>query len=52
MHITHRIEWNGEQNIIVIENGDHGRIEMTLDEFFALADQLKADLHSDPIDGE
>jgi hypothetical protein len=42
--IKHRIEWNGRENILVLEKeGD--RIDMTLDEFFAFAEGLKADLH-------
>lgn len=43
MPITHRIEWNGDNNIIVLENG-HDRIDMTLDDFLQLADDIKAAL--------
>ena len=46
--LKHRIEWNGRENILVIENG-HDRIDIGLDEFLALADRLKADLL---LDGE
>lgn len=42
----HRIEWNGRENILVLENG-HDRLDIGLDEFFQLADALKADLHPD-----
>jgi len=44
MTITRRIEWNGDMNILVLDNGPHGRIEMTLGEFLQLADDLKASL--------
>jgi hypothetical protein len=50
--LKHHLEWNGDHWIIIIENGDHGRIDMTLDEFLAMAEALKARLHSDPVDGE
>ena len=48
--MKHRIEWNGRQNILVLDNGPHGHIEMTLDEFMALADHLIATLRFDPVD--
>lgn len=44
MALTDRMEWNGDNWILVLENGDHGRIEMTLDEFLLLAQKLKTDL--------
>jgi hypothetical protein len=53
--LTHRIEWNGHNNILVLENGEHGRIEMTLDEFVDFANKLKADLEIDerpPLDAD
>jgi len=42
--LTHRIEWNGRENILVIENGAHGQIETTLDDFLEFVGQLKNDL--------
>lgn len=52
--MQHRIEWNGERNIMVIDNGAHGRIEMTLDEFVQLAADIRADLllDDDPLPQE
>ncbi|HEV2900340.1 MAG TPA: hypothetical protein VGX71_21405 [Pseudaminobacter sp.] len=47
MTLTHHLDWNGHNWILVIDNGPHGRIEMTLDEFVAFAIQLKADLMID-----
>jgi hypothetical protein len=44
MTLTHRMEWNGQNWILILENGAHGRIELTLDEFVEFATQLKADL--------
>jgi hypothetical protein len=43
--ITRRIEWNGSNNILVLDNGRHGAIETTLDEFVELATDLKTGLH-------
>ena len=48
--MKHRIEWNGRNNILVLDNGPHGHIEMTLDEFMELADHLIATLRFDPVD--
>ena len=42
--ITRRIEWNGNNNILVLDNGPHGRIEMTLDEFMQLAEDINVGL--------
>jgi hypothetical protein len=44
MTLTRRIEWNGKNNILILDNGAHGHIEMTLDEFVELADDLKTSL--------
>ena len=41
MKLTHRIEWNGNKNILILDKGPHGHIEMTLDEFVELAIHLK-----------
>lgn len=55
MTLKHRIEWNGDNNILVLDKGDHGHIEMTLDEFIAFFNKLKADLQIDerkPLDAD
>ena len=44
MTLKHRIEWNGKNNILILDNGNHGHIEMTLDKFLAFVGQLKDDL--------
>jgi hypothetical protein len=44
MTLTHRMEWNGNHGIIILDNGAHGHIEMTLDEFLAFVGQLRDDL--------
>ncbi|TIM38304.1 hypothetical protein [Mesorhizobium sp.] len=47
MPVTRRMEWNGNNWIIILDHGPHGRIEMTLDDFVALAIELKTDLSLD-----
>jgi hypothetical protein len=47
MTLTHRIDWNGDNNILVLDNGPHGRIEMTLDEFVEFSTWLKTELMID-----
>lgn len=42
--LTHRMEWNGDNNILILDKGEHGHIEMTLDEFLGFVGQLKDDL--------
>jgi hypothetical protein len=50
MPVTRRIEWNGNNNILVLEDGD-ARIDMTLDDFLAMAEDLKAGLLlADPVE--
>lgn len=41
--IKHRIEWNGRENILVLENG-HDRLDIGLDEFLTLADDIRRSL--------
>lgn len=47
MPVTHRMEWNGQNWIVVLENG-HDRIDITLDDLLQMVDGLKADLLLDP----
>jgi len=39
--VKHRIDWNGTQNVVVIDNpANGGHVEMTLEEFIKLADKV------------
>ncbi|MER8570647.1 hypothetical protein NKH19_00670 [Mesorhizobium sp. M1338] len=41
MAVKHRLDWNGTQNIVVIDNtANGGHVEMTLAEFVKLADKV------------
>jgi hypothetical protein len=42
--MQHHLEWNGRNWILILDNGPHGTIEMTLDDFVALATDLKTGL--------
>lgn len=44
MILTRRMEWNGKNWILSLDNGPHGHIEMTLDEFLEFVGQLRDDL--------
>jgi hypothetical protein len=55
MALKHRMEWNGQNWILILDNGPHGRIEMTLDEFVEFSTQFKTDLMIDerpPLDAD
>jgi hypothetical protein len=43
MPVTRRLEWNGNNNILVLEDG-HGRVDITLDDFLQMAADITADL--------
>jgi YD repeat-containing protein len=37
---THRIDWDGRQNVVVIDTPDGGHVEMTLERFVKMADAI------------
>lgn len=43
MNITRRMEWNGNNWIVVLENG-HDRLDITLDDFLQMAEDITASL--------
>jgi hypothetical protein len=41
MTVKYRLDWNGQKNIVVLDNpANGGHIEMTLDEFVRLVDKV------------